>query len=189
MDDVTGAVLAGGRSRRMGRDKALMDWGGRPLVEHVAARLQELCAEVFVVAKVPLPVDLRVVTDATDTQTPLAGVVRALAASAHRRTVVVACDMPYVSVDVLRHLLDLAEGVDAVVPQRAGRAEPLHAVWASSALGPLTEALASGERALHRTLGALRVRWVPEAEWSPWDPQGRTFENVNTPADVARWGP
>jgi molybdopterin-guanine dinucleotide biosynthesis protein A len=73
---------------------------------------------------------------------------------------------------------------DAVVPVRAGRPEPLHALWSPSARGPVDEALRLGRAAPREVLGGLAVRWVPEDEWRRWDPGGRSLANLNTPADL-----
>lgn len=172
----------------MGSDKALIELDGRPLVLRVFDRLKSLSDDVFVVTKRPPTIEalgLRAVVDHHDAQTPVAGIATALRTAAHDHVFVCACDMPFVSVDVVRLLVERIDGMDAVVSVRNGRPEPLHAVWATSAAEALEAALRDGERAVHRALKRMRVGWVSESEWSALDPEGRTFINLNTPEDIA----
>lgn len=181
------AVLAGGRSTRMGRDKSLLPFRNRPLIAHVVERCGVCSDDVFVVTKRPRQLQslrFRVVVDHADEQTPLAGIVTALGAAAHPYVFVCACDMPFVSAELVRLLAQRARSYDAAVPVRAGRPEPSHAVWSTSALDRIEQALWSGERAVRRVLETLRVAWVDEDEWRTIDPGGRAFVNVNTPEDL-----
>lgn len=181
------AVLAGGESRRMGKDKAWIDFHGRPLVEHVVERLEGFSDDVFVVAKDPAPFEeagLRVVADERDEQTPLAGIAAALGAARNRWVLVVGCDMPFVSAAVGRMLLRRAEEVDVVVPVRRSRLEPLHAVWGTSAADAIEEALEAGEHAVVDVLDRLEVAEVEEAMWQAWDPDGLAMRSVNTPEEL-----
>lgn len=184
---VLGVVLAGGASLRMGRDKALLDWEGGPLVARVAARLASVLPEVVVVTKRPADLEglgLPVVEDTVPEQTPLAGILTALRAGGGRTVFVAACDMPFVNPGLVRFLVERSPGYDAVIPVRGGRLEPLHAVWSAGALPGLERALAAGERAPHRAVRGLAVCEVPEAEWREVDPEGRSMTNLNTPGDV-----
>jgi molybdopterin-guanine dinucleotide biosynthesis protein A len=96
----------------------------------------------------------------------------------------VAVDMPFVSPELLTQLADLYDGEDAVVPMTDSGAEPLHAVYAKSALPGLRDAEAEGRLALRAVLEGLRVRLVEEAEWRRIDPTGRFAFNVNRPEDL-----
>lgn len=180
---ISAAVLAGGSSTRMGRDKALLELNGRPMVCHVVDRLRAVSDDVFVVAKRQHALDgfgLRVITDDVEAHTPLAGIARALRAAASSRVFVCACDMPFVSDRLIELLAERATGYDVAVPLRAGRPEPLHAVWSTRVAFRLEE------RAVHRVLDELCVAWVGEKEWKAVDPEGSSFVNVNTPEDLAR---
>src|SRR5687768_11842733 len=94
---ISAAILAGGESRRMGSDKAMLDFAGRPLVERIADRLSAISEEVFVVGKRRLEVDVPTVLEASDPQTPLLGVLTALRAARHPLVFICGCDMPFVS--------------------------------------------------------------------------------------------
>src|SRR5579884_2875007 len=178
MPDVTGVVLAGGQSARMGEAKAALQIGGEPLLRRVAGRLGLAFAHVLVVGPgelrslVPL---VRVVTDQHPGLGPLAGLESALAAADTPRVFVVACDMPFVSPALARYMAGRAAAspdVDAVALTAERGLEPLHAVYATSCLPVVREQLAAGRRSLHQLHGRLRVLTIPPAEAAPFDPRG-----------------
>ncbi len=186
----SGVVLAGGRSSRLGQDKALIPLpDGRPLIAHVVARLAPLVAEVVVVATDgerlgPLPA--RIVPDVFPDGGALGGIYAGLAAAREEYSLVVACDMPLLRPSLLRHLLAPPRDFDALLPRLAdGQAEPLHAVYAKACLEPIRRQLVAGRRRIISFLGDVRVRYVEEAELRRLDPELRSFFNVNTPADLA----
>jgi molybdopterin-guanine dinucleotide biosynthesis protein A len=183
VDELTGLVLAGGRSRRMGTDKALLAVDGRPLLWRVAERLAEVCPRVVVAAGTrplpPLPWDR--VDDRVAGAGPLAGIIGGLGVTTTPLLAVAAVDMPGVSPAVFTELASRWDGrAPAVVPRRAGRLEPLHAVWATSALPDLTALFDAGERSPTRVLERLAATVVPIGGDGAW------AVSVNTPADLAR---
>ncbi len=188
---ITGVVLAGGESRRMGTDKAFVEIEGVPMIQRVLHALSACCSEVLIVAKEPSAYEhlsVRVVPDRFALQAPLVGVCSGLQAAATPWAFVVACDMPYLSPDAVRLLAGLAKGYDAAVPRVEGRWHPLHAVYATATL-PLFEAhLAAGERRMWAAVEALRVRQVTAAELEAVDPGLRTLHNVNTAQVYRRLG-
>lgn len=176
-----GAVLTGGGSRRMGRTKALVEVGGVPMARRVADTLAAAgCVPVQLYGGDPrelASLDLPIVADRRPGDGPLAGVVEALRSSPGD-VLVVACDLPALTADVLTMLLDAGAGrpdADAVVAV-TDRVEPGCALWRRSALPVAIEALETGERALHRLLERLdRVEVAVPAG---------ALRNVNTPDDL-----
>lgn len=178
-----GFVLVGGKSSRMGRDKAMLPYRGKTLVEHIAARVEAAAGSVALVGpperyrELPFPV----IPDRFPGCGPLAGIHAALSASGAEWNLIVACDMPAVSVEFLSNLIELAEGSgrDCLVPvSPSGRAEPLCAVYHRACIPAIERALAGSIRKVTDVFGDLRVAAfsVPEATW---------FENLNTPAEWA----
>ncbi|MGH9183789.1 MAG: molybdenum cofactor guanylyltransferase [Acidimicrobiales bacterium] len=183
---VTGAVLTGGRSRRMGRDKAQVIVAGRALVTVAADALWGAGADPVLavggdgavlgrLGLVPVP-------DAHPGAGPLGGLLSALAAAPGEVVVVLACDLPAVTAEGVRRVvdaLDRAPEAAAAVPVAAGRRHALHAAWRrSSALPAVRAVLAAGERALHGALDAMVT--VPVGGLDPaW------LADVDTPADLA----
>lgn len=187
MDAVSGLVLAGGASRRMGTDKAMIDVAGETLAARAVRTLRALCGEVLVASGdgVRLAgVGDRQLADALPDAGPLAGVVAGLDAAAHELVAVTAVDMPYASSAILSLLVRLGGGHRAAVPRADGFLQPLHAVYPRSAAGPLRALLEGGERSVTAAVRALRPRVVEPHEWADADPTGRFAWNVNGPDDL-----
>jgi molybdopterin-guanine dinucleotide biosynthesis protein A len=183
-----GIILAGGRSRRMGADKAVVDFCGTRMIDRVTQALSAVADPVVVVARTSADVDgvpARVLEDERPYEGPLCALVAGLRATGAEQNIAVACDMPFLNTVLLQRLGDLIdENVDAVVPIAFGHPQPLHAAYGDCAIEPLLTAIAAGERSLKGALERLRVRWVPEIEWKSLDPHGRSFLNVNTPHEL-----
>jgi molybdenum cofactor guanylyltransferase len=185
---VTGVVLCGGASTRMGRDKALIEIEGKPLVRLVADRVAE-CAEPVLLASGAsrrfgsLPYEE--IADAAPGAGPISGLVAALSASPHDLLIAAAVDMPFVSADVFLLLLELSADENAVVPVTPQGRQPLHALYHRSALPHLVDALERGRYGLREALDGLNVREVGREEWGAVDPQGRFALNLNTREDLS----
>lgn len=175
-----GAILAGGRSRRMGGAKATADLGGRPLLDWPLQALRAVLDEVVVVAKrtTPLPaLDVAVWLEPDEPRHPRAGIVHALERANGRAVIACAADLPFVTPALVRRLLDEpASGAPAVVPRAAGRLQPLFARYEPAALGPLRDA--PPDEALTASVRGLGPRVLDLAEEA-------AFANVNTPAELA----
>jgi molybdenum cofactor guanylyltransferase len=184
---VSAIVLAGGQSRRMGRDKALIEFQGKPIIAHVIDTLRELSDDVGIVANrsdTYSPFGARVVPDYDPPCGPLGGIAAGLQAAQHDRVVVVACDMPFLNPNLLRYLMVLSGDYEAVVPQTGDEFEPLHAVYRRACYRPIVQRLASGQRRVISFFADVRLRVVSEVEWRTIDPDGRSLMNLNTPDDL-----
>jgi len=186
---LSGVVLAGGRSTRLGRDKALLELEGRPLITRTLDVLAQLTDDLIVVTSMAphlFPPSARVVADRCAGAGVLAGVHAGLLAAREELALVVACDMPFLNLDLLRYIISLAQEADIVIP-RWTDVEPLHAVYRpATCLGPIEGALARGERRIISFYGEVKVRYVERAEIARFDSQGLSFFNVNTPSDWER---
>ncbi len=184
-----GYVLVGGRSSRFGRDKALIDIDGRPLVSLIAEKVRAAADTVTLVGSPERYGHLRyrVIPDQVRNFGPVAGIVAALEDSAADWNLIVACDMPRLRVDFLELLFSRAEscGRDALVPlSSGGREEPLCAVYSKRLAGPFRQALRSGEAKITRALSGMDVHYLLPPEYHRIDPSGEVFMNVNTRADL-----
>jgi molybdopterin-guanine dinucleotide biosynthesis protein A len=196
-DSVTGAtavVLAGGRSSRMGRPKALLPFGGEPLISHVVTTLNALFADVVVVAAPgqDLPVmPVTLVRDDVAYQGPVGGLCYGLRAARRERCFVTACDSAFLNVSLIAHLVSRLPGHDVVVPWWLGRLQPLHAVYRRSVLPLLEGQLARGELRPVSLFDRVRTLRIDEDEIRRFDPDGASFFNMNTPDDytqaLKRW--
>jgi len=188
---VSGVIIAGGASRRLGKNKALERIGGRALIERVIDSLVPLTTEVLVVVARPkqtaallLPSWVRVVTDRYPGRGSLGGIFTGLEASAEPWSLVVACDMPFLNLDLLRHLIEESTNVDAVVPCLKGHPEPLHALYSKACLAPMERMLRADHLKIAPLFETVRVRYVDEGTIDRIDPRHLSFFNINTQADL-----
>jgi molybdopterin-guanine dinucleotide biosynthesis protein A len=179
-ESATAVILAGGGSRRMGRDKSLLPVGDRPMIEHVHRQLVPNFREVLIscgdAGKYAF-LGARAVVDETPGEGPLMGILSALGAAENELCAVVACDIPEVRLALLRRMLREAEGHDAVVPRSPeGRYEPLFAVYRKSVLPATRRAIADGKRKVDAIYGKCRIRFLELDETA-------RLHNINTRDD------
>lgn len=184
---MTGVVLAGGRSSRMGINKALIEFGGKRLIEATVDCLRALFPEVLIIANDPplyAYLGVQVVPDLIPDSGSLGGIYTGLHAASSPACFVVACDMPFLNADLITLLIREAEGWDIVVPRVGGELQPLHAVYAKSCLSPMKEAIDSGILKITRFFPKVRVNIIEESALQKVDPQLLGFVNVNTPPEL-----
>jgi molybdopterin-guanine dinucleotide biosynthesis protein A len=194
--DATGIVLAGGRSRRFGRNKLAEEIVGRPLLHYAVLRLLEVCERIVVVIRIDgdepeLPDDARVTItrDSTADQGPLRGLAAGLDATDTPWAIVVGGDMPDLQPEVLEEMLRAARetGAIATALSDGGEARPLPLVVATDrGKDAVTTLLDTGERSLRQLLGAVTTVVVDEPSWTSLDPERRTLVDVDELDDLER---
>ncbi|MEW6447063.1 MAG: bifunctional molybdenum cofactor guanylyltransferase MobA/molybdopterin-guanine dinucleotide biosynthesis adaptor protein MobB [Bacillota bacterium] len=184
----TGVVLAGGKSRRMGENKAFLLVDGRPLIERVLAALREVFTEVMIAGDPEVYGGLaeKVVPDIIPGMGPLGGIHAALSFASHELVFIAACDLPFADGEVARYIVQRAEGFDAAVPYVGGRLEPLFAAYRKTCLDHVARCIEAGRLRVVGFLGEVRVCYLTEADFSWRRNFRRVFLNVNTPAEVNR---
>ena len=190
---VTGIVLAGGLSRRLGRDKAVETFGGEPLICRVIGRLSALTDETVVVvnseargAELPLPEDATTAVDIYADSGSLGGIFTGLTAASNDWGFVVACDMPFLNAGLMEHMAALRSGYDAVVPFLDGYPEPTHALYSKACLPHIERRLKAGRLKIAGFFDDVRVRRVDADAIDRFDSERLSFFNVNTPEDLSR---
>jgi FdhD protein len=190
IEGVTGVILAGGASSRMGRNKALLEVDGSPIIARTYQTLARLFHEVIVVTNSPQDYDFlpcRKVPDIFLGYGSIAGLHSALAHSSTSHSFVAACDMPFLDATIIRHLCDTQkEGYDAVIPFSEGGQEPLHAVYSSACTDVFENAIQNGERKILDILNRVNIRQIPYEEVRRIGGQTTSFLNVNTPEEYER---
>jgi len=184
---VSGIVLAGGHSSRLSMDKSFVNVNGQPLIERIVAKLARLSDDVIIVTNSPEKYDhleVGLVGDIYPGKGSLGGIYSGLRATANAYSLVVACDMPFLDLNLLRYMILLARGHDVVIPRVGGLPEPLHAIYSKSCLEPIDSLLARGGLKIVDFFSEVRVRYVEEDEVDIFDPQHLSFFNVNTPNDL-----
>jgi molybdopterin-guanine dinucleotide biosynthesis protein A len=182
--DATLLVLAGGMSRRMGRPKAWLEVGDTKLIHWMAARLGPAFSEVIVSFAEPEQllehVPHRLVFDRRTDAGPLAGLEAGLMAAREEVTFAVACDMPYVTLELAEMAVAAARTSDAAIPRIGDRPEPVCAAYRRTALGAITSALDAGDLKLANLAERLDVTWLEGL-----DPD--LFRSLNSPDDYERF--
>ena len=187
--NVTGIVLTGGRSSRMGEDKASLVLGGATLLARVVAALNALADEIVVV-RAPgqsLPLvqtasTLTVVADRVEGAGPLEGIATGLEAITAPIALVVGVDHPFLRPTLLRLLLDEVQaGAPWVLPVFEGHPQPMCSAVAAASLGAIRTAISGGERSPATAARSLGAVLMDEARWRTADPEGLSFWDVDTP--------
>lgn len=187
---ITSIVLAGGRSLRLGKNKASEELVGESLLHRAVRCVSELGGPVVVVVgQNPSPIpDLpaTVVADIYPGRGAVGGLYTGLVASRTPYSLAVACDMPFLNLELLRYLIGLSPGFQAVVPRVGWLLEPLHAVYSRDCL-PVLERMLQGEQPrLYEFFPQVKTRYVEKEEIDRFDPQHLSFFNINTGADLER---
>ncbi len=191
----TAIILCGGRSVRFGRDKALLEINGIPMIRRMIDRVSSAVDAIIIVARdqvqgndiaKAIPDDVRIVYDSVAGYGPIAGILAGLSASKSEYAICLACDLPYINPDVIDALFEYAEGNDAAIPQHPdGRLEPLHAVYGRSMADACREAMGKKEHSIRGAISLLDdVVFVPAEPLRRFDCDLRTFLNVNYPEDL-----
>ena len=192
-DNVTGVILAGGRSRRLGRMKAIEPFDGQPLISHVIGKLLKMVDKIIVVVNDPdqsqlLPIpsetSVRVVQDIYSQAGSLGGIFTGISEIGTNWGIVVACDMPFLSVELLQHLSSRSKNVDAVIPRIKGFPEPTHALYSKACLPYMKKRIHNGDLKIANFYTDINVQYVDEKELHEYDAELKSFFNVNTEEDL-----
>ncbi len=185
----SGVLLAGGKSQRMGRDKGQLRLGGETLVARALRTLGRLSDDLVLVTNTPEPyagLGARLVGDVIPGGGALAGIHAGLLAARHSYAMVVACDMPFLSVALLGYMQRIAAGYAAAVPRSPAGLEPLHAIYSRACIPVIEQLLHQGRVRIVELYSYVQVRYLEWDEILPLDPEGLSFFNINSPEDWAR---
>lgn len=180
--ELRGLVLVGGRSTRMGRDKAALAYGDKPQAVAAHELLQTVCPRVFLSCRPGQPASLPAIHDVVADLGPMGGILSALTAHPDAAWLVLACDLPFVTAATLRHLVahrDPSRPATAFRGPRDGLPEPLCAIYEPTILETLRDRVARGRLSPR---GALIDLAVPLLD----PPDGRALDNVNDPHEFER---
>lgn len=189
MFQATGVILAGGKSKRMGTDKAFLDVGREAMIRRVAEELAKLFAELLICGgeeETGKRLGLRVITDLIKGGGPLSGIHAALHGAKYGQSLVVACDMPFVSAPLAQYMIRQAEGYDVAVPRHGIHLQPLFAVYSKSCSKVVEESLHAGRYKIIDLYPRVRVNYVNEENLRAIANIDTAFFNINTPAELAR---
>jgi molybdopterin-guanine dinucleotide biosynthesis protein A len=184
---MTGAILAGGRSRRMGRDKATLPFKNKPLITYVHGIVKQVLPEVFIISKHHTAIegiDCPIFKDITPKEGSLVGIASALLYATTDYVFVVGCDLPFIRKETIVYMMEQAHGQDIVIPRTDAGYEPLHAVYNKSCLPPILRAIDRNRIKITDLLPFLSVKVVNEP--ALFVNRGVSiFTNINTEEDLA----
>lgn len=188
MTKLTVAIQAGGKSSRMGTDKSFVPFRGRPMIATVIDAVAGLGDELILITNKPdeyAHLGLPMFGDLYPETGPLGGIYTAVYHATHPHVLTVACDMPWLNRPLLEYIVSLRETADVVVPRWDKFPEPLHAVYSKACLEPIKEKLDAQMYKITVFYGRVSLRFVSREEIEQFDPEGRSFVNVNTPEELA----
>jgi molybdopterin-guanine dinucleotide biosynthesis protein A len=188
---ISGIVLAGGKSIRLGHDKTTEKVGNTTLIETVVSCLEHLCEEVIIVTAkersfsqlVGYP-GVRAATDIIPGQGSLGGIYTGLVKSGSFYNLIVAADMPFLNAPLLRYMIEAADGFDFVLPRVGKLFEPLHAVYSKNCVPAIENVLRQGKKMIIGIFDYVKVKYIEEAEIDRFDPRHLSFFNINTLEDL-----
>ena len=185
--NVTGLILLGGKSSRYGSNKALVEIEGVRLVDRVAGVMKSIFHRVLLLTNTPEEyayLQLPMVEDLIKDLGPMGGIHTGLMTMSDEAGFIVACDMPFLSERLIRHMVDVRDDFDAVVPRMDWMLEPLHALYSKKCLPAIQEAIEQHQHQIAKCFTRMRVRYVDEEELRLWDQGLRSLFNINKPEDL-----
>jgi molybdenum cofactor guanylyltransferase len=190
---VSGIVLAGGKSLRLGRVKALERINKQRLIERTIERLSPPARTVFVVTSreqfdiiAASLTGVRVVVDLYPGKGALGGIYTGLAFTESLYNLVVGCDMPFLNRELLRYIIDRTDSFDAVVPRVQDMVEPLHAIYSKNSLETIRQMMEENRLEISHLFSLVNTRYISEDELIKFDPQRLSFFNINTIGDLTK---
>jgi molybdopterin-guanine dinucleotide biosynthesis protein A len=185
--NITGVILAGGKSSRYGSNKALAELHGTPLIERVLGVMGSVFSDLILITNSPMEyahLKLPMKEDLIKGLGPLGGIYTGLESISDEAGFFVACDMPFLSEGLIRHMLTISGDYDAVVPKIDWKIETLHTLYRKSCLPAIKDLIDSRSYQAKRFFQRIRVRYVGQEEIMRYDPRLRAFANVNRPEEM-----
>ncbi len=188
--NVSGVVLAGGKSSRYGRNKSLVKVAGIPLIERTLHVMQSLFAHVVLITNTPEAyayLHLPMVPDLIKGLGPLGGIFTALHVIPEKSGFFVASDMPSLSPALIRYMVNLQDHMDVVVPRIDWKLEALHALYSKRCIPEIERLIQKGIYQVFRFFPNVHVRYVDKDEILKFDPRLKSFDNINRPEELQQW--
>jgi len=186
---MTGVILAGGESTRMGKNKAFIEINGQRIIDRTVSLFREIFDDVLLVTNRPLDyleLNVKIVTDLIPGKGSLGGVFTGLFFSCSPKAFFVGCDMPFLDRRVIQYFLSLAQTADIVVQKTKDYWQPLHAIYPRTLLKPIERLFQQGELTIFKAYQGIKVREVTGEELKPYDPDLHTLSNINTPEELKK---
>jgi molybdopterin-guanine dinucleotide biosynthesis protein A len=184
---ITGIILSGGKSRRMGENKAFIKIEGVPIIQRIYTLFKELFQEVIIVTnQVELfnNFDSKIYSDLLPNKGVLGGLYTGIFFSTFRYSFCVACDMPFIKQSLVQYLIKHIGDEDVIVPRTKDGLQPLHAIYSKHCLDPIKIIIEQGKYKIIDFYHMVKVKIVEENDFVSLDPLRKSFINVNTPEEL-----
>jgi molybdopterin-guanine dinucleotide biosynthesis protein A len=187
IEGITGLILAGGKSTRFGKNKALVELDGIRLIERVIQVMGSVFQRLIILTNSPHEyayLNLPMVEDLIKGLGPIGGLYTGLESISDDAGFFVACDMPFLSESLIRHMVEIRDDFDVVLPKIDWKIEALHGLYTKSCLPTIKELIDSQEYQVIRFFPKMRVKYLGENEIREFDPQLKSFFNINKPNEL-----
>ncbi len=184
VEGITGVILAGGKSGRFGKNKALVEIQGIRLIDRVVGVLGSIFKKIILISNTPHEygyLHIPIYEDIIKGLGPIGGLQTGLTVIADDTGFFVACDMPYLNRDLIRHMIESKDSYDGVVPRMGWKIEALHAIFTKKCLPAINQSITSGKYQLITFLDKVRINYIDEDRIKIFDPELRSFININRP--------
>ena len=186
-NDLSGIILSGGKSIRMGRNKAFIEIDGKPIIHRIQSLFEKVFNETIIVTnqkELFLSFNSKIYTDLIPQRGVLGGLYTGLFFSSFPYSFCVACDMPLLKEGLINYLIKKIEDYDVIVPRTKDGLQPLHAIYSKHCLGPIKNIMDEGKYKIIDIYPMVNVRVIEENEFIFLDPLRESFINVNTPEEL-----
>lgn len=185
IEDSSAYILAGGKSQRMGKDKAKLEWKGTTFIENIYYSLKKIFKDVFIIVKKKENIDKRYIEDLVNIYSPLTGIYTALKHTDKQFIFIKACDNPLISEELIYEMYKYAsKNYDVVVPKAPDGLHPLYAFYSKKIVTNIEELFNAGVLKIVSFYDKCNVKYIEEAEIKRFDKKLITMININTPDDL-----
>jgi molybdenum cofactor guanylyltransferase len=184
---MTGVILSGGKSIRMGKNKAFIQVEGVPIIERIHNLFRELFQEVIIVTNEKdlfSNFDSKIFSDLIPGKGALGGLYTGIVFSSFDYSFCVACDMPFIKKSLVKYLIENVANEDVIVPRTKDGLQPLHAIYSKSCVGPIKKSIEEGKSKIIDIYDQVNVKIIDEKHFLCFDPRRESFINVNTPEEL-----
>lgn len=184
---ITGIILSGGKSTRMGKNKAFIEIEGVPIIQRIHTLFKELFQEIIIVTnqkELFSNFDSKILNDLLPNKGVVGGLYTGLFFSNYTYSFCVACDMPFIKKSLVQYLIKNKEDYDVIVPRTKDGLQPLHALYSKNCLDPIRKIIEQGKYKMVDLYNLVRVKVIQEDDFNSLDPFRESFINVNTPEEL-----
>jgi molybdenum cofactor guanylyltransferase len=184
---MTGIILSGGKSIRMGKNKAFIEIDGVPIIHRIYNLFKQLFQEIIIVTnqkELFSNFESRIYSDLLPNKGALGGLYTGIFFSTFHYSFCVACDMPFIKKSLVQHLMNYVQDDDVIVPQTKDGLQPLHAIYSKNCLGPIKKTIDQGQYKILDFYDAVKIKIIQEDDFISFDPLRESFINVNTPIEL-----